>query len=184
VGLPKHFKCSQKEEQHNIKWSVRLICFGLFQNIIFILLQAFESYELVLRPGDFLKFWSVNWGIFLPSFLKATNSIHFCTVTHCFSRIDCMSWFCHVRCVPESTYFVGPGTKFLSEIVILTLSLSSQVTFVYIALFTIQFVSKQLHSDNMKIMQHRSIILLNIKCPTPNPNPSHKLFLNSEWNDR
>jgi len=45
--------------------------------------------------------------------------------------------------------------------------LSSQVTltFIYIALFTIQIVSKQLHSDNMKIMQHRSMILLNIKCP-------------------
>jgi len=28
-----------------------------------------------------------------------------------------------------------------------------------------QTVSKQLHSDNMKVMQHRSIILLNIKCP-------------------
>jgi len=44
---------------------------------------------------------------------------------------------------------------------------SSQVTltFIYIALFTIQIVSKQLHSDNMKIMQHRSMILLNIKCP-------------------
>jgi len=26
---------------------------------------------------------------------------------------------------------------------------SSQVTFIYIALFTIQIVSKQLHSDNM-----------------------------------
>jgi len=32
-------------------------------------------------------------------------------------------------------------------------------------LFTIQIVSKQLHSDNMKIIQPRSIILLNIKCP-------------------
>jgi len=42
---------------------------------------------------------------------------------------------------------------------------SSQVTFIYIALFTIQIVSKQLHSDNMKIIQHRSIKLLNIKCP-------------------
>jgi len=40
---------------------------------------------------------------------------------------------------------------------------SSQVTFIYIALFTIQIVSKQLHSDNMKVVQHRSIILLNIK---------------------
>jgi len=42
---------------------------------------------------------------------------------------------------------------------------SSQVTFIYIALFTIQIVSKQLHSDNMTIIQHRSIILLNIKFP-------------------
>ena len=58
---------------------------------------------------------------------------------------------------------------------------SSQVTFIYIALFTIQIVSKQLHSDNMKITQQRlsleencviihlkygrSIILLNIECP-------------------
>jgi len=40
---------------------------------------------------------------------------------------------------------------------------SSQVTFIYIALFTIQIVSKQLHSDNLKVIQHRSIILLNIK---------------------
>jgi len=33
-------------------------------------------------------------------------------------------------------------------------------------LFTyLQIVSKQLHSDNMKIIQHRSIKLLNIKCP-------------------
>jgi len=37
---------------------------------------------------------------------------------------------------------------------------SSQVTFIYIALFTIQIVSKQLHCDNMKVVQHRSIILL------------------------
>jgi len=29
----------------------------------------------------------------------------------------------------------------------------SQVTFIYTAPFTIQIVSKQLHSDNMKIMQ-------------------------------
>jgi len=35
---------------------------------------------------------------------------------------------------------------------------SSQVTFIYIALFTIQIVSKQLHSDNMKVVKHRSII--------------------------
>jgi len=41
--------------------------------------------------------------------------------------------------------------------------MSSQVTFIYIALFTIQIVSKQLHSDNMKVVQHRAIILLNIK---------------------
>jgi len=39
-----------------------------------------------------------------------------------------------------------------------------QVTFIYIALFTIHIVSKQLQSDNMKRIQHRSIILLNIKC--------------------
>jgi len=40
-----------------------------------------------------------------------------------------------------------------------------KVTFIYIVLFTIQIVSKQLHSDNMKVIQHRSIMLLNIKCP-------------------
>jgi len=54
-------------------------------------------------------------------------------------------------------------------------------TFIYIALFTIHIVSKQLHSNNMKIIQQslfleenyvnvhlkerKSIILLNIKCP-------------------
>jgi len=43
---------------------------------------------------------------------------------------------------------------------------SSQVTFIYIVLFKIQIVSKQLHSDNMKIIHHRSIILLNINSPT------------------
>jgi len=32
---------------------------------------------------------------------------------------------------------------------------SSQVTFIYKALFTIQIVSKQLHTDNMKVAQHR-----------------------------
>jgi len=36
---------------------------------------------------------------------------------------------------------------------------------IYIVLFAIQIVSKQLHSNNMKIIQHRSIIFLNIKCP-------------------
>jgi len=55
----------------------------------------------------------------------------------------------------------------------------SQSTFIYIVLFTIQIVSKQLHSDNMKIIQQSlfleencviihnplSIMLLNIKCP-------------------
>jgi len=40
---------------------------------------------------------------------------------------------------------------------------SSQVTFIYIALFTIQIVSKQLYSDNMKVAQHRSTTLLNTK---------------------
>jgi len=29
------------------------------------------------------------------------------------------------------------------------------ITFIYIALFTIQIVSKQLHTDNMKVAQHR-----------------------------
>jgi len=43
--------------------------------------------------------------------------------------------------------------------------MSSQVTFIYIALITIQIVSMQLHSDYKKIIQHRSIILLTIKCP-------------------
>jgi len=38
--------------------------------------------------------------------------------------------------------------------------MSSQVTFIYIALFTIEIVSKQLHSDNRKIIQHRSIIII------------------------
>jgi len=33
------------------------------------------------------------------------------------------------------------------------LPLVSQVTFIYIALFTIQIESKQLHIDNMKIIQ-------------------------------
>jgi hypothetical protein len=42
---------------------------------------------------------------------------------------------------------------------------SSQVTFIYIALFTIQIASKQLHSNNMKIVQHRSIILLILNIP-------------------
>jgi len=49
-----------------------------------------------------------------------------------------------------------------------TLYFISQVTFIYIALFTIQIVPKQLHSDNMKIIQHRSIILLNILINVPN----------------
>ncbi len=42
-AIPKHCKCSQKEEQHNIKWSVKLLDFGLFQDIIFVvrwILQA------------------------------------------------------------------------------------------------------------------------------------------------
>jgi len=34
---------------------------------------------------------------------------------------------------------------------------SSQVTFIYIALFTIQIVSKQLHSDNMKVARTTQI---------------------------
>jgi len=42
---------------------------------------------------------------------------------------------------------------------------SSQVTFIYIALFTIEIVSKQLHIDNMKVIQHRSILLLNQNVP-------------------
>jgi len=32
---------------------------------------------------------------------------------------------------------------------------ASQVTFIYIALFTIQIVSKQLYRDNRKIMQKK-----------------------------
>jgi len=39
---------------------------------------------------------------------------------------------------------------------------TSQVTFIYIALLTIQIVSKLIHSDNMKIIQHKSIIFLNV----------------------
>jgi len=35
---------------------------------------------------------------------------------------------------------------------VLTVTNASQVTFIYIVLFTIQIVSKQLHSDNMKII--------------------------------
>jgi len=42
--------------------------------------------------------------------------------------------------------------------------MSSQA-FIYIVLFTIHIVSKQLHSDHMKIVQYKSIILLNIKYP-------------------
>jgi len=42
---------------------------------------------------------------------------------------------------------------------------SNKITFIYIELFTIQIVSKQLHSDNMKIIQHRSIIFLIINGP-------------------
>jgi len=34
-----------------------------------------------------------------------------------------------------------------------TMTYSTQVTFIYIALFMIQIVSKQLYSDNRKIMQ-------------------------------
>jgi len=33
---------------------------------------------------------------------------------------------------------------------------NSQVTFIYIALFTIQIVSKQLQTDNMKIVHQKS----------------------------
>ncbi len=33
------------------------------------------------------------------------------------------SWFCWVRCVPRSTYFVDPGTTFESNDLILTISL-------------------------------------------------------------
>jgi len=40
---------------------------------------------------------------------------------------------------------------------------SSQVTFIYIALFTIQIVSKLRHTDNMKVAQHRSTTLLTTK---------------------
>jgi len=36
---------------------------------------------------------------------------------------------------------------------------NSQVNFIYIALFTIQIVQKQLHSGNMKIMQQSCIII-------------------------
>jgi len=50
---------------------------------------------------------------------------------------------------------------------------SCQVIFIYIALFTIQIVSKQLHGDNMKVVQHRSIILLTIKRLVP--------ILDSDW---
>jgi len=42
-------------------------------------------------------------------------------------------------------------------------TLLSQVTFIYIALFTIQIVSKQLHTDNMKVAQHRSLHTDNMK---------------------
>jgi len=37
--------------------------------------------------------------------------------------------------------------------------LKSQVTFIHLALFTKQIVSKQLHSDNMKIIQQRLFLL-------------------------
>jgi len=42
---------------------------------------------------------------------------------------------------------------------------ANSTDFVSYPLFTIQIVSNQLHSDNMKIIQHKSIVLLNIKCP-------------------
>jgi hypothetical protein len=44
---------------------------------------------------------------------------------------------------------------------------SSQVTFIYIALFTIQIASKQLHSDNMKIIQHSNTTKINPQLSKP-----------------
>jgi len=79
--------------------------------------------------------------------------------------------YSHESCFQLCTlyYWLNLSCLFISFIVILlkififaivAVSWISQVTFIYIALFTIQIVSKQLHSDNMKV-----IILLNIKCP-------------------
>jgi len=39
---------------------------------------------------------------------------------------------------------------------LLYFSISQVKSHLFIALFTIQIVSKQLHSDNMKVAQHRS----------------------------
>jgi len=46
---------------------------------------------------------------------------------------------------------------FLYTITIIIVDLS-QVTFIYIVLFTIHIVSKQLYRDNRKIMQKKSIV--------------------------
>ena len=48
-----------------------------------------------------------------------------------------------------------------------TLVKSSQVTFIYIALFTIQIASKQLHSDNMKIIQHSNTTIISPQLSKP-----------------
>jgi len=53
----------------------------------------------------------------------------------------------------------------------------SQVIFIYLVLFTVQIVSKQ----NMKIIQQRPIILLNIKCPQLNK-PKAKATVASNQN--
>jgi len=53
----------------------------------------------------------------------------------------------------------------------------------YLVLFTIQFVLKQLHSDNMKIIQHISIILLNIKMsPTKQAKSKATTKVSQEFN--
>jgi len=44
-----------------------------------------------------------------------------------------------------------------NTICLMALSESSHLTFIYMALFTVQIVSKQLYSDNRKIMQQTKI---------------------------
>jgi len=50
--------------------------------------------------------------------------------------------------VSPLTHFAVPKAIKMDDLQIRIVK-SSQVTFIYIALFTIQIVSKQLHSDNM-----------------------------------
>jgi len=104
--------------------------------------------------------------IISPDYIHTTH-------THTIS-IYAISYYCICNCKPFQTQ-LGKAKGVSSEVTaiahfvhistgeLLFYHKSSQVTFIYIALFTIQIVSKQLHSDNMNVIQHRSIILLNIK---------------------